>query len=114
MTTPTTAARSVRIVNWKPMQRNSLRGFATVEFPLKVILSDVSIQTLNDSWWASPPSRRWLAATGPCCGMQTGKFATRQLLISVPGTLAAGGQRRSSKRCGLHARRYSDERSCLH
>ncbi len=47
----------VRILEFVPVVRNSLRGFAKVEFPSGLIFHDVAIHGRDGVWWASPASK---------------------------------------------------------
>ena len=46
-----------KILAWREMRRNSLRGFARVEMPSGMILNDVTILVGENGPWASPPSK---------------------------------------------------------
>jgi hypothetical protein len=52
----------IRILNWREELRNTLRGFATIEFSSGLIIAEVAIHCSFDetSAWAQPPSRPWL------------------------------------------------------
>lgn len=47
----------MRLVFWKPLTKNSLRGFATVELPIGLKVSDVPVLVSNGKAWASLPSK---------------------------------------------------------
>lgn len=47
----------VIIEEFRPMTRNSLRGFARVRMPSGVVFHDVAIYAKGDEAWASPPSK---------------------------------------------------------
>lgn len=50
------AAGQVVLLEWKPLRRNSLMGFATVQYgSLKI--SDVSVHCLSEKLWANLPSK---------------------------------------------------------
>lgn len=42
--------------SWKPIVKNTLCGFCTVELPNGLYIEDISIHHKNDRWWASLPS----------------------------------------------------------
>lgn len=50
-------SKNIRITDWRPLPKNSLLGFAQVEFPSGLIISDVTILTGDRGLWASPPSK---------------------------------------------------------
>jgi hypothetical protein len=55
--------RKLRIVcvDWKPLNRNTLRGFATVEIvEFQLQISDVAVHAKGDRTWAALPSRAWI------------------------------------------------------
>ena len=47
--------------SWKPLQRNTLRGFATVVIgELELRLTDVAVHAKGDRRWAQLPARPWV------------------------------------------------------
>ena len=56
------AKLSIRIVDWKPLRRGSLRGFAIIDIPeVGMRVFDVTVYQKDDgSRWASLPSRPWV------------------------------------------------------
>ncbi len=54
----------MKILDWRPLRKNSLLGFARVELPSGMILSDVTILTGDRGPWASPPSKPMLDRDG--------------------------------------------------
>jgi hypothetical protein len=54
-----TTTRS-RLLEWRPLLKNTLRGFAKVQFPSGVIIAEVGIHIAGSRAWASPPSRPWV------------------------------------------------------
>ncbi len=55
---------AVRIVEWRPLVKGSLRGFAKVELPSGMVISDVTILTGERGAWASPPSKPQIGRDG--------------------------------------------------
>jgi hypothetical protein len=55
-----TVTAQVRLLDWRPMNKNSLIGFCKVEFASGLIVSEIAIQITNGRIWASPPSRPWM------------------------------------------------------
>ena len=45
------------IIAFKPLTRNTLRGFATVRFASGLVLHEIGIHTSNGKAWAAPPAR---------------------------------------------------------
>jgi hypothetical protein len=50
--------------DWKPLQRNTLRGFLTAHLPSGMNLHDISVHCRDGTWWASPASKPSLGADG--------------------------------------------------
>lgn len=51
------------LLEWKPMNRNSLRGFATIRYgSLKI--RDVSVHNSSGKRWANMPSKPMMGADG--------------------------------------------------
>jgi hypothetical protein len=45
------------ILNFKPLTKNTLRGFATVRFPSGLVMHEIGIHTSHGRAWAAPPAR---------------------------------------------------------
>jgi hypothetical protein len=56
--------KRMRLIAWKPLVKNSLRGFATVELPIGLKISDVPVLISNGKTWASLPSKPQLDRDG--------------------------------------------------
>lgn len=64
---------SIVVTDWKPMERNTLRGFARVRLPSGMVLHDVAIHQKNGSAWASPASKPTIDRDGAVLKDQNGK-----------------------------------------
>jgi hypothetical protein len=54
----TTADRpKMRLAAWRPMRKNSLRGFATVALPIGLKIFDIPVLCSNGKYWAALPSK---------------------------------------------------------
>jgi hypothetical protein len=52
---------TVRCLAWRPLCRNTLRGFATVKIEeLRLAFHEVAIHQKNDRAWAQLPSQPWI------------------------------------------------------
>jgi hypothetical protein len=52
---------SITCLDWRPLRRNTLVGFARVEITeLRLVIHDVGIHAKGDSRWAALPSRPWV------------------------------------------------------
>jgi hypothetical protein len=49
--------RRMQLKAWRPLQKNTLRGFATVELPIGLVITDISVHTKNGKSWASFPAK---------------------------------------------------------
>lgn len=49
--------RAPRCVDFKPRRSNSLLGFATIEFPSKIVIGEIPVLRSGDRFWAAPPGR---------------------------------------------------------
>lgn len=54
----------ITIVEWKPMARNTLCGFATVRLPNGLTIRDVTVHHANGKAWASLPSKPIVGSDG--------------------------------------------------
>ena len=54
------AKASARLLDWRPVQRNTLLGFARVQFGSGLIVSEIAIHVAGSRAWAQPPARAWI------------------------------------------------------
>ena len=47
----------IQILEWKPLRKGSLLGFAKIKMPSGMILSDVTVLQGGRGAWASPPAK---------------------------------------------------------
>jgi hypothetical protein len=47
----------MQVREWRPMQKGSLLGFATVEMPSGMIVHDITVHESNGRRWANPPGK---------------------------------------------------------
>lgn len=64
----------ILIRDWRPMRKGSLLGFAKVEMPSGMILSDVGIMSGERGPWASPPSKPMVGRDGMALKDDKGKL----------------------------------------
>ncbi len=64
----------LKILDWRPMPRNSLLGFAKVEFPYGLVINDVTILKGERGPWASPPSKPMVSRDGAVLKGDDGKL----------------------------------------
>jgi DNA-binding cell septation regulator SpoVG len=63
----------MKILDWRPLQRGALIGFAKIEMPSGMVISDVTILTGERGPWASPPSKPMVGRDGVAVRDQSGK-----------------------------------------
>lgn len=56
--------RRMQIKAWRPFVKNTLRGFATVELPIGLVISDITVHTKNGKSWASFPAKAQIDKDG--------------------------------------------------
>jgi hypothetical protein len=54
----------MRLLEWRPMARNMLRGFCVVELPSGLVIRDIAIHEKAGKCWANLPARPILDAEG--------------------------------------------------
>ncbi len=64
---------AIRILDWRPMRRNSLMGFVKAELPSGMIIADITILTGERGPWASPPSKPMVGRDGAVLKDDAGK-----------------------------------------
>jgi hypothetical protein len=62
----TTPARpkKMTLLSWKPLVKNSLRGFASVELPIGLKIFDVPVMISSGKAWAALPSKMQMLRDG--------------------------------------------------
>jgi hypothetical protein len=66
--------------SYKPLIRNTLRGFVRVTMPSGLAIRDVTIHEQNGSRWASPPSKPVLNADRAIQRDPNGKIRYAQMI----------------------------------
>ena len=64
VTTAPPARERMTLVEFKPVVRNTLRGFCILDIPPGIIVYDVSVHEKNGKRWASLPSKPVLDSEG--------------------------------------------------
>jgi hypothetical protein len=64
----------VRVQEFRPLRRNSLRGFATVQFASGLIVADIAIHQAGSKTWAAPPGRPMIDRDGAVMRDEDGKI----------------------------------------
>lgn len=49
-----------KLIDWRPMNKNSLLGFAKVQFSSGLIIAEIAVHRSGSRLWAQPPSRPWI------------------------------------------------------
>lgn len=63
-----------RILDWRPLRKNSLLGFAKTELPSGMVIADVTVLIGERGPWASPPSKPMVDRDGVVMKDQNGKI----------------------------------------
>lgn len=63
-----------RVLDWRPLRKNSLLGFAKVELPSGMVIADVTVLTGANGPWASPPSKPMIGSDGVVMKDASGKI----------------------------------------
>ena len=56
--------RRMQLKAWRPLVKNTLRGFATVELPIGLVIKDISVHQKNDKCWAGLPAKPIISQDG--------------------------------------------------
>ncbi len=86
-----------KILEFRPLAKNSLIGFAKVEFPSGLIISDVTILTGERGPYAMPPSKPMVGRDGTVMKGDDGKvkyspiieFASKEIRTRWPDAVIA-------------------------
>lgn len=49
--------KRMKILSWRPVVKNTLRGFVTIELPIGLIIEDITAHERNGSAWVSLPAK---------------------------------------------------------
>jgi hypothetical protein len=84
----------MRLRVWRPMRRNTLRGFASVTLPTGLDIDDVAVHVSGSRSWASMPARPMLDAGGRALRDDSGKIRYAQpVRWSTHGLASTFGQK---------------------
>ena len=67
-------AMPVSLVEWKKLEKNTLRGFAKIRIGKALIVRDVGVHCSNGKRWASLPSKPIVQADGTAKRGDNGKI----------------------------------------
>lgn len=56
--------RRMRCIAWKPMARNTLRGFLTIQHASGLVLADIGLHERDGRWWVAPPGKPMVGSDG--------------------------------------------------
>lgn len=70
----------IKILDWRPIARGSLLGFARVEFSSGMVISDATVLTGERGPWASPPSKPMISKDGTVLKGDDGKIRYSPLI----------------------------------
>jgi hypothetical protein len=57
-------SRGIRITNWRPYQKNSLKGFFDASLPSGLQFHELMLHERNGSRWVAFPAREWKNGAG--------------------------------------------------
>ena len=49
-----------RLLDWRPVRKNTLRGFAKVQFSSGLTIGEIAVHRHGSRVWAQPPARPWI------------------------------------------------------
>ena len=58
------SGREITISDWKPYEKNTLRGFFTATLPSGLVFHNLMLHEKNGKRWVSFPARSWKNAEG--------------------------------------------------
>lgn len=64
---------AIKVLDWRELHKGALLGFAKVQLPSGMILSDVTILAGSSGPWASPPSKPMIGRDGAVMKDDKGK-----------------------------------------
>jgi hypothetical protein len=70
--------RRITVSNWKPLEKNGLRGFLTLTLPSGLILNNCQLLETNGKRWIGLPSQRFQLKEGSIGYVPIVEYATRR------------------------------------
>ena len=67
-------APPVTVSDWKPVHRNTLRGFLTAHLPSGMTMHELAVHFRDGTWWVAPPGKPMLSADGAAMRDAAGKI----------------------------------------
>jgi hypothetical protein len=80
-------APGVTILEWRPLRKNSLLGFAKIQLPSGMVVSDVTVLASERGPWASPPSKPMISRDGAVLKDDNGKIKYAPVISFASKTL---------------------------
>ena len=71
--------KSVRVINWRKLEKGTLRGFFDVELPSGMVLKECSLHEKGDSRWVNAPSRKFEGKGGETKYQRLVDFSSRRI-----------------------------------
>lgn len=72
--------RPFELAAWRPLAKNSLRGFATIKQPSGMVIADIAVHERDGKAWASPPGKPMLDRDGRQMRDDAGKLRWSALI----------------------------------
>jgi hypothetical protein len=70
--------RELQASNWKAIEKNTLRGFASLKLPCGLIIHNCSLHEQNGSRWIGMPGGRYQKADGETAYAPAVEFSDRE------------------------------------
>ncbi|MFL6448693.1 MAG: hypothetical protein ACJ746_13540 [Bryobacteraceae bacterium] len=64
--------------DWKPLEKNTLKGFVTIILPSGVRIRDCAVHTRDGKCWISMPSKAWTKTDGGTTYVPLVDFSSNQ------------------------------------
>ena len=91
--------RELLVSNWKPYEKNTLRGFMTLTLPSGLVIHNCALHQKDNSRWIGLPARQYTATNGTVSWSPMVEFASKEAryafqdaaLEAIDRFLAEGG-----------------------
>ena len=77
--TPATAKRKIEITNWKPRQKNTLRGYFSATLTSGMIIHNLALHEKGDRRWLNMPNESYQGADGQTHYKDQIEFTTQEV-----------------------------------
>jgi hypothetical protein len=85
--------RDIRILDWRSLEKNTLRGFFSAQLPSGLIIHEMMLHEKGESQWIAFPAKEWINPAGEKKYTCLLEFASRERADQFKHAVLAALQR---------------------